>query len=188
MATIERINKQVQYKLELFAGAGGGIIAGGFLDIETICAVEIERYPCGVLMQRQNDGAINPFPIWADVRSFTKRNNNCRQFIRQLQRINDSLVISGGFPCQDISVAGKGAGIDGERSGLWGEFARLVREIRPAEVYVENSPMLTSRGLDRVLADLSEVGYNAAWGVLAAEDVGANHKRERIWVYAQRNQ
>lgn len=174
------------YELALFAGAGGGILGGKILGWRTVCAVEIERYPAGVLMQRQNDGALHPFPVWTDIRSFTKRNNACRQYIKWLQRNNDRLVISGGFPCQDISVAGKGEGITGEKSGLWGEMWRLFCEIRPASGYVENSPMLTSRGIDTVLGNLAAVGYDAIWGVLGADDLGANHRRKRIWILAIR--
>lgn len=97
-------------------------------------------------------------------------------------------MVSGGFPCQDISAAGKGAGIEnGERSGLWREFARIIREVRPRYVFVENSPMLVSRGLGIVLGDLAAMGYAAEWGVLGACDVGAPHKRERIWICAKRN-
>jgi DNA (cytosine-5)-methyltransferase 1 len=91
-------------------------------------------------------------------------------------------VVSGGFPCQDISAAGKGEGIDGERSGMWGEMARIIHEVRPKFVFVENSPMLTSRGLGRVLGDLASMGFDARWGVLGAADVGANHQRDRIWI------
>jgi len=175
------------YELALFAGAGGGIIGGHSLGWHTICAIEIEKYPCGVLLQRQNDKSIHTFPVWTDICTFRADNPECSEYISSLQSVNNNLVISGGFPCQDISVAGKGAGLQGERSGLWGEYARLVCEIRPAAVYVENSPMLISRGLDKVLADLAKMGYDAAWGVLAAQDIGANHRRERIWIYAQRN-
>lgn len=172
------------YELALFAGAGGGILGGKILGWRTVCAVEIEKYPCGVLMQRQNDGSLPAFPVWDDITTFRADNPECGGFIADLRRIADKLVISGGFPCQDISVAGKGKGISGERSGLWGEMWRLVCEIRPALVYVENSPMLTSRGINRVLGQLSEVGYNAIWGVLGADDVGANHGRKRIWIMA----
>lgn len=91
-------------------------------------------------------------------------------------------MVSGGFPCQDISIAGRGDGLDGERSGLWSEYARIIREVRPRYVFVENSPMLTSRGLDRVLADLAESGFDAEWGVLSASAVGAPHRRARIWI------
>jgi len=91
-------------------------------------------------------------------------------------------VVSGGFPCQDISAAGKGAGIDGERSGMWREMARIICEVRSRYVFVENSPMLTSRGLGTVLGDLATMGFDARWGVLGAADIGANHQRDRIWI------
>ncbi len=176
------------YELALFAGAGGGILGGKINGVKTVCAVEIEKYPCGILMQRQNDGALPAFPIWTNAHTFTKRNNECRQFIRQLQRIRDSLVVTGGFPCQDVSVSGKGAGLDGERSGGgWRSLYRIVCEIRPAIVYMENSPMLTDRGLNVIAGKLSEVGYNLTWGLLGAADVGANHIRKRIWIFAWRN-
>jgi DNA (cytosine-5)-methyltransferase 1 len=94
------------------------------------------------------------------------------------------LMVSGGFPCQDISAAGKGAGLDGQRSGLWSEMARIIREVRPRFVFVENSPMLTSRGLGRVLGDLASLGFDAEWCVLGADDCGAPHRRKRIWIIA----
>ena len=160
-------------ELALFAGAGGGILGGKLLGWRTVCAVEWEAYPASVLCARQNDGLLPPFPIWDDVQTFDGH---------PWRGIVD--VISGGFPCQDISAAGKGAGIDGERSGMWGEMARIIREVRPRYVFVENSPMLTSRGLGRVLGDLASMGFDARWGVLGAADVGANHQRDRIWIVA----
>ena len=163
-------------ELALFAGAGGGILAGKLLGWRTVCAVEREPYAAGVLLARQNDGFLPPFPVWDDVCTFDGR---------PWRGIVD--VVSGGFPCQDISVAGKGAGIDGERSGLWGQMFRIVCEVRPRYVFVENSPALTGRGLGRVLGDLASVGFNAEWGVLGADDVGAPHKRERIWIVAVSN-
>ena len=93
-------------------------------------------------------------------------------------------VCSGGFPCQDIASCGNGAGITGEKSGLWSEMARIVCEVRPRFVFVENSPMLTSRGLGVVLGDLAAMGYDARWCVLGAHHVGAPHKRDRIWILA----
>ena len=93
-------------------------------------------------------------------------------------------MVSGGFPCQDISAAGAGAGIEGEKSGLWSEMARIIREIRPRYAFIENSPMLTSRGLDRVLCDLAKMGFDAEWGVIGAHHAGAPHKRDRIWIVA----
>jgi site-specific DNA-cytosine methylase len=163
-------------ELALFAGAGGGILGGKMLGWRTVCAVEWEPYAASVLAARQNEGFLESFPIWDDVCSFNGR---------PWRGIVD--VVSGGFPCQDISAAGKGAGIDGERSGMWGEMARIIHEVRPKFVFVENSPMLTSRGLGRVLGDLASMGFDARWGVLGAADVGANHKRERIWIVAHSN-
>jgi len=160
-------------ELALFAGAGGGILGGKLLGWRTVCAVEWEPYPASVLCARQNDKILPPFPIWDDVQTFDGK---------PWRGIVD--VVSGGFPCQDISAAGRGAGIDGERSGMWGEMARIIREVRPRFVFVENSPMLTSRGLGRVLGDLAAMGFDAKWGVLGAADVGADHQRDRIWVVA----
>jgi len=161
-------------ELALFAGAGGGILGGHLLGWRTVCAVEWEQYPASVLCARQNDGLLPPFPIWDDVQTFDGY---------PWRGIVD--VVSGGFPCQDISAAGKGAGIDGERSGMWGEMARIICEVRPKFVFVENSPMLTSRGLGRVLGDLASMGFDARWGVLGAADIGAPHQRDRIWIVAK---
>lgn len=161
------------HELALFAGAGGGILGGKLLGWRTVCAVELASFCARRLAQRQNEGHIPPFPIWDDVRTFDGR---------PWHGIVD--VVSGGFPCQDISSAGKGAGIDGSRSGLWSEMARIIGEVGPEWVLVENSPLLTSRGLGTVLRDLAEMGFNAEWGVLGAIDAGAPHKRERIWIVA----
>ncbi len=172
------------FELALFAGGGGGILGGKLLGWKTVCAVELDAYAASILVQRQNDGIFPPFPVWNDIRSFTSRNGQCRRAIRALRSIRGRLVVAGGFPCQDISAAGKGVGIDGERSGLWREMARVVREIRPRFVFVENSPMLTIRGLDRVLGDLASMGYDAEWGVFGADDAGAPHIGKRIWILA----
>ena len=163
-------------ELALFAGAGGGILGGHLLGWRTVCAVEWEPYPACVLVARQNDGILPPFPIWDDVQTFDGR---------PWRGLVD--VVSGGFPCQDISAAGKGAGITGERSGMWKEFARIIGEVRPRFVFVENSPMLTVRGLGVVLADLSAMGFDARWGVISAGDCGAPHERQRIWIVAYAN-
>ena len=162
-------------ELALFAGAGGGILGGKMLGWRTVCAVEIERYPRNVLLQRQRDGILDNFPIWDDVRTFD--GNPWRGKVD---------VISGGFPCQDISSAGRGLGIErGERSGLWREYARIIREVRPRYCFVENSPMLASRGLGIVLGDLAALGYDAAWKVLSAGDCSAPHERARMWIVAK---
>jgi len=160
-------------ELALFAGAGGGILGGKLLGWRTVCAVEFEPYAACVLAQRQNDGLLAPFPIWDDVRTFDGA---------PWRGVVD--VVSGGFPCQDISAAGTGKGLEGQRSGLWVEMARIIGEIRPRFVLVENSPMLTSRGLGTVLGDLAALGFDARWGVLGAADVGAPHQRDRIWIVA----
>jgi len=160
-------------ELALFAGAGGGILGGKLLGWRTVCAVEWESYPASVLCARQNDKILPTFPIWDDVQTFDGR---------PWRGIVD--VVSGGFPCQDISVAGKGDGLDGKRSGMWREMARIIGEVRPRFAFVENSPMLVTRGLERVLADLTAMGYDSRWGVVSASNVGANHRRERIWIVA----
>jgi len=163
-------------ELALFADAGGGILGGKLLGWRTVCAVEWEPYPASVLCARQNDKILAPFPIWDDVRTFDGK--PWRGIVQ---------VVSGGFPCQDISAAGHGAGISGSRSGLWSEMARIIGEVRPRYAFVENSPMLTSRGLGTVLGDLAAMGFDARWGVVSAADVGAPHLRERIWIVAHAN-
>ena len=160
-------------ELALFAGAGGGILGGKLLGWRTVCAVEWDAYARDVLVARQNDGCLDPFPIWDDIQTFDGR--------PWRGRVD---VVSGGFPCQDISCAGKGAGIEGERSGMWKHMARIVGEILPPFVLVENSPMLVGRGLGTVLSDLAEMGYDAEWGIVGAHHVSAPHKRDRIWIVA----
>lgn len=166
-------------ELHLFAGAGGGILGGILCGHRPVCAVEIEPYCRQVLLQSQRDGILPKFPIWDDVRTF-----DGTPWRGQVD------VICGGFPCQDISSAGKGEGITGERSGLWKEFSRIIGEVRPRFVFVENSPRLVSLGLGVVLGDLAELGYDAEWGVVSAENTGAPHQRKRIWIlaYAQEMQ
>ena len=164
-------------ELALFAGAGGGILGGHLLGWRTVCAVEWEAYPASVLCARQNNKILSPFPIWDDVQTFDGK---------PWKGIVD--VVSGGFPCQDISAAGGGAGITGSRSSMWKHMARIVCEVRPKFVFVENSPMLTSRGLGVVLGNLAEMGFDAEWGVLGAANVGAPHLRERIWICAKQRE
>jgi len=160
-------------ELALFAGGGGGILGGLLLGWRTVCAVEINAYARSILLARQKDKILKPFPIWDDIKTFD--GYPWRGFVD---------VVSGGFPCQDISSQGKGTGISGERSGLWAEMARIISEVQPRYALVENSALLVSRGLDVVLADFAAMGYDAKWGVFSAADVGALHRRERIWVLA----
>lgn len=160
-------------ELALFAGAGGGILGGRLLGWRTVCAVERDAYAAQILAQRQNDRCLEPFPIWSDVCSFDGK---------PWRGIVD--VISGGFPCQDISVAGNGLGIDGQRSGLWRHMARIIGDVRPKFVFVENSPLLVSRGLVRILRDLAIMGFDVKWGIMGAVDSGMDHNRKRIWIVA----
>jgi DNA (cytosine-5)-methyltransferase 1 len=162
-------------ELALFAGAGGGILGGHLLGWRTVCAVEFDAYARSVLIARQNDGTLAPFPIWDDVRTFDGR---------AWRGIVD--VVSGGFPCQDVSLAGSGKGVEnGAKSGLWREMARIVGEVRPRFVFVENVPALTRRGLGIVLGDLATMGFDARWGVVGARHAGAPHRRDRMWIVAE---
>lgn len=170
-------------ELALFAGAGGGILGGHLLGWRTRCAVEFDPYARAVLLARQRDGCLPRFPIWDDVRTFDGK--PWRGSID---------IVTGGFPCQDISAAGKGAGITGERSGLWKHMARIVGEVRPCYVWVENSPLLVGRGLAVVLGDLSQMGYDARWGIVGADDAiwshcapCVDHERARLWILANAN-
>ena len=160
-------------ELALFSGAGGGILGGSLLGWRTVAAVEVEDYPRRVLLQRQADGLLPRFPIWDDIRTFDGT--------PWRGRVD---VISGGFPCQDISAAGSGKGISGERSGLWSEMSRVISEVRPKHAFIENSSNLLVRGGTRVIEDLTEMGYDCRWGVISASDIGANHVRKRIWIVA----
>ena len=158
--------------LDLFSGIGGFSLGlertGGF---ETVAFCEIEPFPRKVLARHWPE-----VPIYDDVRTLTAE-----------RLAADGIavdVICGGFPCQDISLAGNGAGLDGERSGLWSEIARLVSELGPRYVIVENVAALLGRGLDRVLRDLAAVGYDAEWHCVPASALGAHHRRDRIWIVA----
>lgn len=158
--------------LDLFSGIGGFSLGlertGGF---ETVAFCEIEPFPRRVLAKHWPG-----VPIYEDVRTLTGDT---------LARDGIAVdVICGGFPCQDISIGGKGAGIEGSRSGLWSEYSRLIGEIRPKYAIVENSPRLRSLGLSRVLGDLASLGYDAEWHCIPASELGAPHKRDRIWIVA----
>ncbi|HDR9358159.1 TPA: DNA cytosine methyltransferase [Burkholderia vietnamiensis] len=160
-------------ELALFSGAGGGILGGRLLGWRTVCAVERDAYAAQVLAQRQNDRALEPVPIWSDVETFDGR---------PWRGIVD--IVSGGFPCQDISSSGRKQGLAGERSGLWVEMARIVREVGPRYVFVENSSELLHRGLGDVLGDLAGMGFDARWGVVGGAECGAPQARSRIWIVA----
>ena len=161
--------------LSLFSGAGGldlgSKLVGGF---KTVAYCEFDPYAQGVLMSRMRSGELDDAPIFEDVRNIDG------------MRLRGSIdVISGGFPCQDISIVGKQEGIGGARSGLWKEYFRLIRDIRPNFVLVENvAGILMGGAVGIVLGDLASVGYDATWSCLSAAEVGAPHKRERFWLVA----
>ena len=159
----------------LFAGAGGGLYADLILGHKPVFAVEWDGYAARTLEQRAKDGWFPGLHVHhGDVQLFDPSEWKGRV---------DS--IHAGFPCQDISVAGNGEGIEGERSGLWKEVKRIASDLQPEELYLENSPAITSRGLDVVLGDLAKLGYDARWCVLPASAVGAPHIRARWWCLAR---
>lgn len=174
-------NPGIKYAFHLFAGSGGGILGDLLLGREIVGAVEIEEYQRQTLLARQRDNILPVFPIWDDVCTFRVDNEDTKDYIEFLRSIRDNLIICGGFPCQDISVAGKGVGIEGERSGLWTEMCRIIGEIRPKHILLENSPMLLTRGFGTVARDLAEIRYSLSWGIMGADDAGAWHKRDRFW-------
>ncbi|MDX8400813.1 MAG: DNA cytosine methyltransferase [Gallionellaceae bacterium] len=161
--------------MHLFAGAGGGLLADLILGHEPIIAIEWDTYACQVLRERAAEGWFPGLQVWGgDVRLF-----NPSEYAGKVD------ILAGGFPCQDISVAGNQAGVgEGTRSGLYREVLRIADEVRPGYLFLENVAAITSNGLDTVLADLAERGYNAVWKCLSAAEIGANHKRDRWWLLA----
>lgn len=162
--------------LSLFTGAGGGEYAAILLGLETVAYVENNAHCRAVIARRQLDGIFPRGPIYGDIREFDGRPWRGR-----------ADVITGGFPCQPFSVAGKGRGADDERN-MWPEFARIIREVEPGIVFMENSPaLLDSRGgfyVSTILGDLAACGFDAAWTVLGAASAGAPHQRDRWWCLA----
>jgi DNA (cytosine-5)-methyltransferase 1 len=165
-------------ELALFAGGGGGILGGKLLGWRTRCAVEINPYARRILLARQRDGILDPFPIWDDITTF-----DGKPWKGHID------IVTGGFPCTDISTArtnnnvnGGIKGLDGAASGLWFEMLRVIKEVRPKYILIENSPNLRTKGLVSVLQGVSKLGYNARWGVLGARCFGADHHRKRMWI------
>ena len=169
--------------LDLFSGIGGFSLAAEWVwgeELEIVGFCEIEPYAQKVLQAR-----FPGVPIHEDI---TKLDG--KKILKEHGQID---LLTGGFPCQDLSVAGRGKGLVDEetgettRSGLWFEMHRLIREIRPRVAFIENVPMLTLRGGARVIADLAQIGYDASWTIIGADDVGAWHRRKRIWIVAYPN-
>jgi DNA (cytosine-5)-methyltransferase 1 len=156
--------------LDLFSGIGGFSIGLERAGMQTVAFCEVDKKAQKVLRKHWPD-----VPVFDDVTTLKG------------EQIGTVDVICGGFPCQDISFAGKGAGLEGARSGLWWEFHRLIKEIKPSWVIAENVSALRSRGLDTVLRSLAEIGYDAEWHCIPASAVGAPHKRDRVWIVAYPN-
>lgn len=152
----------------LFAGIGGfdlGLERTGRFETAWFC--EIEPYPTKILNQWWPG-----VPVYPDITQLKG------------DEVEPVDILVGGFPCQDISAAGRGEGIGGDRSSLWFEFARLIGELRPRYIIAENSPLLKTRGLNAVLGSLAALGYDAEWDCVPARTFGAPHQRDRIWVVA----
>lgn len=154
--------------LDLFSGIGGFSLGLERSGMETVAFCEIEPYCQKVLKKHWPH-----VPIHTDIREL-----DGTQYRGTVE------LVCGGFPCQDISSAGTGEGLDGDRSGLWFEYARIIREVGPRFVLVENSPELVHRGLATVLGNLADAGLDAEWGVISACAVGASHMRRRLWIVA----
>ncbi|RTL04083.1 DNA (cytosine-5-)-methyltransferase [Candidatus Dependentiae bacterium] len=157
--------------LSLFTGYGGIDLALKDYITQTLAYVEIEEYAQKIIAYRMADGSLQRAPIFADVKNVRGELGICD-------------IIFGGFPCQDISVAGTGKGLEGERSGLFYEIVRLTKEIRPSFVFLENVPAIRTRGLEQVIKVFTEIGYDCRWTCLSARSVGAPHKRERWFLLA----
>ena len=173
------------YELALFAGAGGGMLGGVLLGWRTVCAVEFDSHCREVLLRRQQDGVFSLFPIWDDVRTFGRKDEESGPFVEEVGRLAamEDLVVTAGFPCQPYSVAGKGAGELDERN-LWPDTIRVIREVGPRFVFLENVPrLLCFDYFGQILGDLGEAGYDAEWDVISAAEVGAPHLRKRLWIF-----
>lgn len=152
--------------LDLFAGIGGFSLAAHWLGWETIAFVEKDEF-CQKVLRKNFNGV----PIYDDIREF-----NGKQFAGTVD------VICGGFPCQDISIAGKQAGLEGKRSGLWFEMLRIVEEVRPSYCVIENVAQFVRLGLDDVLDGMESANYASQPFIIPACSLGAWHQRERVWV------
>lgn len=157
-------------ELALFAGAGGGILGGHLLGWRTVCAVEWEPYPASVLVARQNDKILPPFPIWDDVQTFDGK---------PWRGIVD--VVSGGFPCQAYSKAAAGKNTADD---LWPEMRRIVADVTPRYVFAEN---VSRVAIDSAADDCESMGYKTKAIQLSASDMGADHVRKRYWLFAYSN-
>lgn len=162
--------------LDLFSGIGGITIALKEW-VRPIAYCESDRYCQSVLLSRMRDGSLPRAPIWDDVTSLDSSMFSPRE----------ADIVYGGFPCQDLSVAGTGKGLEGERSGLFFEIIRLASELRPRFVFLENVPAISVRGLERVCLEFTALGYDCRWTIVSAAELGAPHLRERWFLLAHSN-
>jgi len=160
--------------LDLFTGIGGLSIALSEY-VTPVAYCEIESYCQCVLLSRMQEGKLFKAPIWDDIKTLSKAD---------LPKID---IIYGGSPCQDISIAGAGKGLEGQRSGLFFELLRLSKEIKPKFIFLENVPAITSRGGMRVVSEFASMGYDCRWCVISAEGVGMPHERKRWFFLAHSN-
>lgn len=158
-------------EIALFAGAGGGVLASRILGHRIVCYVEREPFCVEVLKARIADGLIDDAPIWDDARTFDGW---------PWRGLVD--IVSGGFPCQPFSAAGKRLGADDERN-CWPDAIRIIRDVRPRVAFLENvAALVTDKYFGRILGDLHEGGYDARWDCIPASAVGATHQRDRLFV------
>jgi DNA (cytosine-5)-methyltransferase 1 len=162
--------------LSLFSGCGGIDLAIREY-VRPIIYCEKERFAQGILLSRMDDGVIPFAPIWDDVTTL-----DANQFKGMVD------LVYGGFPCQDISEAGKGAGLAGKRSSLFKEIVRICQESTPLFIFLENVSAIRTRGSIEVQEDLASIGYDTRWLTLSASEVGANHKRERWFCLAKKKE
>ena len=164
---MERLNG-----LDLFSGIGGNTL-GLRKYVKTIAYCERDRHAQSVLLSRMSDGLLEWAPIWDDISTLSGKH-----FDTPID------IIVGGFPCQDISIAGHGIGLEGKRSGLFYQIVRLAKELKPKFLFLENVPAIRTRGLERVIEELTEAGYDCRWRMLSAYDMGAPHIRKRWFLLA----
>jgi DNA (cytosine-5)-methyltransferase 1 len=168
-----KIERNLVNELALFCGAGGGLLGTRLLGWQPVCGVENDPYCREIILRRQEEGHLEPFPVWDDVRTFDGK---------PWRGVVD--CITAGFPCQPFSVAGNQDGDDDERN-MWPETIRIIREVGPRFCLLENVPGLVRFDyFGQILGDLADAGFDAEWGIVSADSVGALHHRDRVWICA----
>jgi DNA (cytosine-5)-methyltransferase 1 len=158
--------------IELCAGYGGFSLGLRYHDVRTVAYVERDSYAAATLVARMEESRLDQAPIWDDLCTFDGA--------AWRGRVD---LITAGFPCQPFSTAGLQRGLDDER-WIWPDIARIIADVQPRYVFLENVTGLIRAGLAHVLTDLAGLGFNAEWGVLSAAAVGAPHRRQRVWILA----